>query len=202
MGTSCYLAHGWLEIIYHPLLFKTKLCESNLKKGICRKYGIYCAKAHTENEVRNLVSIYGKNWKRHYEAYQMSESEKPPSNKAKHKVVKCDGVPDSSNSSGSSVEDHCQHAKSSYMGDLSYQMYGGSQLFMYTPPGSPFQSMSEWSDPQEGLLMDQMALIDLSDLGHESPVDGGEVDVHTKHFNRRLDIVQGYPMVSGNILTI
>jgi len=143
MGTSCYLAHVWLEIIYHPLLFKTKLCESNLKKGVCRKYGIYCAKAHNENEVRNLVRIYGKDWKRHYEAYQMIESEKPLTNKDKHKLVKCDDASDSSHSLGSNVEDHCPHVKSVSMGDLSYQIYGGSPLFMSTPSGSPFKSITE-----------------------------------------------------------
>jgi len=59
-GDACYLAHGWLEIIYHPLLFKTKLCESSLKEGVCSEYGIFCAKAHNQKEVRNLVKIFGK----------------------------------------------------------------------------------------------------------------------------------------------
>jgi len=42
--------------------------------------------------------------------------------------------------------------------------------------------------------MDHKASIDLSDLGHELRVDGEEVDVHTKHFNRKCDIVANNPM--------
>lgn len=66
-GDRCYHSHGWLEIIFHPLLFKTKMCQSTRKNGVCRKYGFYCAKAHNPSEIRNLVQIYGKNWKRHYD---------------------------------------------------------------------------------------------------------------------------------------
>jgi len=66
MGESCPRAHGWLEVIFHPLLYKTKMCKSNLENGACRQYGIYCAKAHNPKEIRNLVKIYGENWKRHY----------------------------------------------------------------------------------------------------------------------------------------
>jgi len=189
MGTSCYRAHSWLEIIFHPLLFKTKLCESNLKKGVCRKYGIYCAKAHNESEVRNLVSIYGKDWKRHYEAYQTSESEKPLTNKYKQKLAKCDNVLDSSHPSCN--EHRCPLVKSSCKGDLCYQIYGGSPLFMSTPPVSLFQSMSECADIQEGFLMDS---IDFCDLGQGSAVDGEELDVHTTHFKRMVDIVAGNPI--------
>jgi len=54
-------------MIYHPLLYKTKMCESYQKSGVCRKYGVYCAKAHNLREIRNLVKIYGWNWKRHYD---------------------------------------------------------------------------------------------------------------------------------------
>jgi len=54
-------------MIYHPLLYKTKMCESYLKDGICHKYGLYCAKAHQQTEIRNLVEIYGYTWKRHYD---------------------------------------------------------------------------------------------------------------------------------------
>jgi len=64
---SCQRSHGWLEIIFHPLLYKTKMCKSNLKNGVCREYGVYCAKAHNPSDIRNLVQIYGENWKRHYD---------------------------------------------------------------------------------------------------------------------------------------
>jgi len=66
-GDSCFRSHGFLEVIFHPLLYKTKLCESTHKNGVCRKYGIYCAKAHKYTEIRNLVKIYGEGWKHHYD---------------------------------------------------------------------------------------------------------------------------------------
>jgi len=66
-GDSCLRSHGWLEVIFHPLLYKTKFCKSHYKNGVCSEYGIYCAKAHNRNDVRNLVMIYGENWKRHYD---------------------------------------------------------------------------------------------------------------------------------------
>jgi len=66
-GESCLRSHGWLEIIFHPLLYKTKMCKSNLRNGICRGYGVYCAKAHNPVDIRNLLDIYGWDWKRHYD---------------------------------------------------------------------------------------------------------------------------------------
>jgi len=109
MGNKCYLAHGWLEIIFHPLLFKTKLCESSLKNGMCRKYGMYCAKAHNKKEVRNLISIYGKDWKRHYEAHQ-SESVKANKNNANNELSKYSDLSDSSCSSVLRVGDNVKSA--------------------------------------------------------------------------------------------
>jgi len=67
MGKTCPLSHGWLEIIYHPLLYKTKLCKSERENGVCTKYGVYCAKAHSRCEIRSLVYIFGEDWKRHYD---------------------------------------------------------------------------------------------------------------------------------------
>jgi len=66
-GDSCRRAHGWLEIIFHPLLYKTKMCPSYQRFGVCRKNGVYCAKAHKETEIRSLVKIFGWSWKRHYD---------------------------------------------------------------------------------------------------------------------------------------
>jgi len=66
-GENCPRSHGWLEVIYHPLLYKTKLCKSKRKNGICAEYGVYCAKAHSRVEVRSLVNIFGVDWKRHYD---------------------------------------------------------------------------------------------------------------------------------------
>jgi len=56
-----------MEIIFHPLVFKTKMCRSYLKNGVCCEYDVYCAKAHHPAEIRNLVEIYGEDWKRHYD---------------------------------------------------------------------------------------------------------------------------------------
>jgi len=67
LGDKCFRAHGQIEIIFHPLLYKTKLCQSSLENGVCAKFGVYCAKAHKRSELRNLVQIYGANWKVHYD---------------------------------------------------------------------------------------------------------------------------------------
>lgn len=66
MGENCPLAHGWLEMIYHPLLYKTKLCNSKRNNGVCIAYGVYCTKAHGRREIRSLVNIFGEHWKRYY----------------------------------------------------------------------------------------------------------------------------------------
>jgi len=73
LGVACPRSHGWLEIIYHPLLYKTKLCKSKCQNGSCSEYGFYCAKAHTRCEIRSLVDIFGKNWKRHYDLSNRSD---------------------------------------------------------------------------------------------------------------------------------
>jgi len=59
LGDSCPQAHGWLEIIFHPLVYKTKLCRAKRHNGICSDYGVYCAKAHARFEIRSLIKIYG-----------------------------------------------------------------------------------------------------------------------------------------------
>jgi len=66
LGDGCPQSHGWLETIFHPLLYKTKLCKSQRQNGVCSEYGVYCAKAHARCEIRSLVEIYGEQWKRHY----------------------------------------------------------------------------------------------------------------------------------------
>jgi len=76
-GDSCPWAHGWLEVIYHPLLYKTKLCNSYRRNRTCPDYGVYCAKAHHPTEIRNLVKIYGWNWKRHYDLSFQKKRSKP-----------------------------------------------------------------------------------------------------------------------------
>jgi len=178
MGNECYLAHGWLEIIYHPLLFKTKLCKSSLEKGVCRKYGFYCAKAHNKNEVRNLVSIYGEDWKRHYEAHQ-SESVMANNKEAKLELSKHSDLSNSSRSSGSRVEDN---VKSAGLGDYSSLMYGGSPLFVPTPLASPCQSVGLCSQSP----IDNIPSIILSDIDH---VECGEVGMYSKICKEGANIV-------------
>jgi len=175
MGNKCYLAHGWLEIIFHPLLFKTKLCESSLKNGMCRKYGMYCAKAHNEKEVRNLISIYGKDWKRHYEAHQ-SESVKANKKKVTHEPSNHSDLADSC-PSGSMVQDN---VKSAGLSDYSSQMYGGSPLFVPTPSVSPCQSVGLCSESVDCLPIPSINLSDFDDL---SSVECGEVGMYTKICN-------------------
>lgn len=75
LGDTCIRSHGSMEIIFHPLLYKTKMCSSHLKNGVCCQYGIYCAKAHSPTEIRNLVDIYGEDWKR---LYDLPMNEKDP----------------------------------------------------------------------------------------------------------------------------
>jgi len=173
MGNKCYLAHGWLEIIFHPLLFKTKLCESSLKNGMCRKYGMYCAKAHNEKEVRNLISIYGKDWKRHYEAHQ-SESVKANKKKVTHEPSNHSDLADSC-PSGSMVQDN---VKSAGLSDYSSQMYGGSPLFVPTPSVSPCQSVGVCSESVNCLPIPSINLNDF-----DSSVECGEVGMYTKICN-------------------
>lgn len=50
------------------------MCKSTLKNGLCAKYGIFCAKAHKSSEVRNLVKIFGENWKLHYDVSARQQS--------------------------------------------------------------------------------------------------------------------------------
>jgi len=66
-GENCPRSHGWLEVIFHPLLYKTKLCKAPRRNGVCSEYDVYCAKAHKSSDIRSLVEIYGEDWKRHYD---------------------------------------------------------------------------------------------------------------------------------------
>jgi len=186
MGKACHLAHGWLEVIYHPLLYKTKLCQSTLKKGVCSEYGIYCTKAHNENEIRNLVKIYGKEWKRHYEAYQIFQSEKPSSKKSKCRRVNRDDVTCSSHSQGAAVEDYCPFMENVATSDFSSQMYGGSPLFVPTPSESPLlDSTAECSEPLESFRLDYLPSSDLNGIGCKSTFWSGDVGEGTEPCNKK-----------------
>jgi len=53
MGDQCPHYHCKEELIYHPLVFKTKICESELdEKRHCKKFGQHCAKAHGDHDLR------------------------------------------------------------------------------------------------------------------------------------------------------
>jgi hypothetical protein len=53
---SCQWCLGKDELIYHPLIFKTKMCDGCLDdKGYCSKYGRHCAKAHSEDDLRKPI---------------------------------------------------------------------------------------------------------------------------------------------------
>jgi len=90
LGESCLRSHGWLEIIFHPLLYRTKMCKSDLKNGVCREYGVYCAKAHNPTEIRNLVNIYGVDWKKQYDLSLREKTETSSIVKVRGKFKKSD----------------------------------------------------------------------------------------------------------------
>lgn len=55
-GEDCQYCHNREELVYHPLVFKTKLCEYMVDdKNFCTKYGRHCAKAHS-NEDKRIAS--------------------------------------------------------------------------------------------------------------------------------------------------
>jgi len=152
-----------------------------LKNGVCSQYGIYCTKAHNESERRNLLTIYGKDWKRHYEAYQTCVFDKPTSKKYKRKRNKRIDVTDYSHLQASTVEDDFSFMEIVVTGDLSSHMYGGSPLFVPTPPESPaLGSIAECSNPQESLRFDNFPSIDLNGLEHASTFCGQEVETGTE----------------------
>lgn len=52
-GEGCPQCHNREELVYHPLVFKTKLCEQMLDShGCCTKQGRHCAKAHNQYDKR------------------------------------------------------------------------------------------------------------------------------------------------------
>ena len=67
---QCEYAHNCEEINYHPLVYKTMLCEG--EEGECNIR--FCFKAHKEEELRNLVALYCMN--PHSEALQPINKEK------------------------------------------------------------------------------------------------------------------------------
>eukprot|EP00916_Digyalum_oweni_P005744 GHVL01009954.1.p1 GENE.GHVL01009954.1~~GHVL01009954.1.p1 ORF type:complete len:152 (-),score=9.67 GHVL01009954.1:212-667(-) len=52
--SSCPFAHSCEEIMFHPCIYKTKLCFEYEKKGACKRY--YCCLAHGQEELRPVQS--------------------------------------------------------------------------------------------------------------------------------------------------
>jgi len=174
-----------------------------LNKGVCSKYGIYCAKAHSENEIRNLVTIYGKDWKRHYEAYQVCDSENPITKKSKRKRIKRADVFDSSYLRSSTGENLCLLMETVGTSDLRSQMYGGSPLFVPTPPESPFFESSVELSEQQDSRIDYLPSLDLSFLGSdESTVCDGEVSAGTVSYGKEERIYTIRPPKCSSISSL
>ena len=56
-GVHCRFAHCTEEVIYHPSKYKTQLCPHRLdEEGKCGGYGMHCAKAHGQGDLR--VGVY------------------------------------------------------------------------------------------------------------------------------------------------
>ena len=50
----CYYLLGWLEVIFHPLLFRTKCCANRIgKDGLCSGYEFIVQK-HMEKKSSGL----------------------------------------------------------------------------------------------------------------------------------------------------
>mmetsp|Transcript_10584 Transcript_10584/g.20404 ORF Transcript_10584/g.20404 Transcript_10584/m.20404 type:complete len:290 (+) Transcript_10584:2490-3359(+) len=48
-GHNCKFAHNQTEVLYHPLIFKTEICEEfKSETGSCPWGGLYCPKAHRD----------------------------------------------------------------------------------------------------------------------------------------------------------
>lgn len=59
-GAHCRFAHSTEEVIYHPSKYKTQLCSHPLAvdesgRSHCTGYGIHCAKAHGESDLRTPI---------------------------------------------------------------------------------------------------------------------------------------------------
>jgi len=178
-GDACFRAHGWLEVIFHPLLYKTKLCESTHENGVCRLYGIYCAKAHKRSEMRDLVKIYGENWKAHYDT-------------SKREIFqRCAGgfVPRAGTNEGRQFNAGAFSASSTYgieaknagSSDMSDYIWGGGSLYfsienpstcersVSTHSPTSEQSPTEYNTPHTDSDQSEEHVVDYTDLYIQKP---------------------------------
>lgn len=55
---DCPSSHNGLEMSFHPVLYKTKLCTGRLEDGRCNVRGLHCAYAHSQAEIRTPGLMY------------------------------------------------------------------------------------------------------------------------------------------------
>ena len=55
---NCTCAHNGLEVSFHPLLYKTKLCAGMIAQNHCNFKGPHCAFAHSQAELRLPACLY------------------------------------------------------------------------------------------------------------------------------------------------
>ena len=103
-GVHCRFAHCTEEVIYHPSKYKTQLCQHRTDEdGACLGYGLHCAKAHSQSDLR--VGVYEVSDDSPTPLYSPSEHlhhfQCPPSEHAqerlyyahRYKTKRCDGFP-------------------------------------------------------------------------------------------------------------
>jgi hypothetical protein len=61
MKDSCEYAHNGFEVEYHPLKYKTKMCNYSTRDSfICSQKGECCSEAHNITDLRNITEILKK----------------------------------------------------------------------------------------------------------------------------------------------
>lgn len=60
---ECCFAHSTTEVLYHPMLYKTKMCDQGpLQDGVCTKFGPHCPFIHIEKDGAGLPGLpYNRN---------------------------------------------------------------------------------------------------------------------------------------------
>lgn len=60
---DCCFAHSTIEVLFHPMLYKTKLCDQGpLQEGVCTKFGPHCPFIHIEKDGAGLAGLpYNRN---------------------------------------------------------------------------------------------------------------------------------------------
>lgn len=55
-GPNCVYAHGYNELLFHPAIYKTKMCKYS-KDGKYCPAGVYCCYAH-DKFVKNFLNFF------------------------------------------------------------------------------------------------------------------------------------------------